>query len=70
MGSNSYIESHFDEHHQIYEKGKFVPRSKLEGLDFNNPTQLSLLTILGAERKAIETHLRERRTRALHLDIA
>jgi len=74
MSKNGYVEAQFDksngfDDHELGVETKVVPRSHLENLDFSNPTELSLLTVLGAEKKAIEAHLRERRAIARHLDI-
>lgn len=74
MSKYGYMEVQFDKSNGFYNQEfgvetKVVPRSRLENLDFSNPTEFSLLTVLGAEKKAIETHLRERRDIARHLDI-
>lgn len=66
--ADGFTESHFDEHHSIYQRNTVVPRSRLEALDANNPRSISLLTVLGADRQAVEAHLKEKGIRA-HLRI-
>ena len=63
-----FTESHFDEHHGIYNRNVVVPRSKFGDHDRHNPNGISLLTVLGANQETVEAHLRERGIKAKHLN--
>ena len=55
------MESHFDEHHNILDRGSIISRSKLEELDKNNPHTIPILRVLGSNQDLVRKHLNERK---------